>query len=353
MSVVSRVKIASKVAAPMASKALGVSAARAFTGTARAQNKVTVVGAAGGIGQPMSLLLKLSGKVEHLSLFDIVNTPGVAADIAHCNSKGKASTSVTGHKGAEEMATALDGADVVIIPAGVPRKPGMTRDDLFNTNASIVKGIAEQCSKSCPKACFLVVSNPVNSTVPIFADVLKANGVYNTQKLMGVTTLDVCRAQTFVAENQGMDVGKLDVTVIGGHAGTTIMPLLSQVKGAKFSEEDIKALTHRIQFGGDEVVQAKDGAGSATLSMAHAGAYFAGKVLDGLNGVEGVQECAFVENDLTDAPFFATPCTLGKEGVSEVHGFGNLSAFEQALVDDNVPALIKMAQKGSDFVKSN
>ncbi|CAM9652231.1 unnamed protein product [Ectocarpus sp. 13 AM-2016] len=349
MSAVARIQLASKVAVPMASKALGVSSSRFFTGTARAQNKVTVVGAAGGIGQPMSLLLKLSGKVEHLSLFDIVNTPGVAADISHCNSKGK----VTGHKGAEEMATALDGADVVVIPAGVPRKPGMTRDDLFNTNASIVKGIAEQCSKSCPKACFLIISNPVNSTVPIFADVLKANGVYNPQKLMGVTTLDVCRAQTFIAENQGMDVDNLDVTVIGGHAGTTIMPLLSQVEGAKFSDEDIKALTHRIQFGGDEVVQAKDGAGSATLSMAHAGAYFAGKVLDGLNGVEGVTECAFVESDLTEAPFFASPCTLGKDGVSKVHGFGTLSSFEQALVDDNVPALVKMAQKGSDFVKNN
>eukprot|EP00903_Cladosiphon_okamuranus_P017493 g16113.t1 len=341
--------MASKLAAPLASKAAGVSAARSFTGTARAQNKVAVVGAAGGIGQPMSLLLKLSGKIEHLSLFDIVNTPGVAADISHCNSKGK----VTGHKGAEEMATALDGADVVVIPAGVPRKPGMTRDDLFNTNASIVKGIADQCSKSCPKACFLIISNPVNSTVPIFADVLKANGVYYPQKLMGVTTLDVCRAKTFVAENQGMDVDKVDVTVVGGHAGTTIMPLLSQVDGAKFSEEDIKALTHRIQFGGDEVVQAKDGAGSATLSMAHAGAYFAGKVLDGLNGVEGVEECAFVESDLTDAPFFASPVSLGKDGVSKVHGFGNLSAFEQSLVDENVPALIKQAQKGSDFVKSN
>lgn len=64
----------------------------------------------------------------------------------------------------------------MVIPAGVPRKPGMTRDDLFNTNASIVKGLAEACAKSCPDAMFLVISNPVNSTVPIFAEVLKAKG---------------------------------------------------------------------------------------------------------------------------------------------------------------------------------
>lgn len=95
-------------------------------------------------------------------------------------------------------------------------------------------------------------------------------GVYNPRKLFGVTTLDVVRANTFVAENQKFDVNKTNVTVIGGHAGTTILPLLSQVKGAKFSDADIAALTNRIQFGGDEVVKAKDGAGSATLSMVSA-----------------------------------------------------------------------------------
>merc|ERR1712146_575074 len=100
-----------------------------------------------------------------------------------------------------------------------------------------------------------------NSTVPIFAETLKQAGVYDKRKVMGVTTLDVVRARAFVAENQGMDVDKLAVNVIGGHAGTTILPLLSQIEGAKFSDEDLKALTHRIQFGGDEVVQAKDALG--------------------------------------------------------------------------------------------
>ena len=103
--------------------------------------------------------------------------------------------------------------------------------------------------------------------MPIFAEILKKHGVYDPSKLLGVTTLDVCRANTFVAESQGFDVLSTDVTVIGGHAGTTILPLLSQVDGASFSDEQIAALTKRIQFGGDEVVQAKDGAGSATLSM--------------------------------------------------------------------------------------
>lgn len=131
--------------------------------------RVAVVGAAGGIGQPLSLLLKLDNKVSELSLYDVVRTPGVAADLSHCNTNAK----THGFTGPDEIGKALAGSQIVVIPAGVPRKPGMTRDDLFNTNASIVKGIAEAAAKHCPKAFFLVISNPVNSTVPIFAETLK------------------------------------------------------------------------------------------------------------------------------------------------------------------------------------
>lgn len=309
--------------------------------------KVAVLGAAGGIGQPLSLLLKLESKVTELSLFDVVRTPGVASDISHVCTGAK----VSGYVGTEEIGKALTGADVIVIPAGVPRKPGMTRDDLFNTNASIVKGLAEAAAKYAPNANFLIISNPVNSTVPIFASVLKKHGVYNSRKLFGVTTLDVVRANTFVAENQKLIVGNTRVNVIGGHAGTTILPLLSQVKGANFSTQDIEALTHRIQFGGDEVVKAKDGAGSATLSMAYAGNIFTSRLLDALSGTKGIVECSFVENSLTAAPFFSTPVTLGPNGVEEIHSFGTLSAFEQDGLNKMLPDLIAQAKKGFDFAK--
>ena len=129
------------------------------------------------------MLLKLDPRVKELSLFDVVRTPGVASDISHCNSPAQ----VTGYVGMEEVGKSLTGAHVVVIPAGVPRKPGMTRDDLFNTNASIVKGLAEACAKNCPNAMFLIIANPVNSTVPIFAEVLKKHNVYNKKKLFGNT----------------------------------------------------------------------------------------------------------------------------------------------------------------------
>lgn len=149
----------------------------------------------------------------------------------------------------------------------------MTRDDLFNINAGIVKGLIETIAEVAPKAYILIISNPVNSTVPIAAEVLKAKGVFNAQRLFGVTTLDVVRAETFVAELTGnKDPSSLTIPVIGGHSGETIVPLFSQAKPAfKIDADKMAALVNRVQFGGDEVVKAKDGAGSATLSMAYAG----------------------------------------------------------------------------------
>lgn len=154
--------------------------------------KVAVLGASGGIGQPLSLLLKLENQVTELSLFDVVRTPGVAADISHCSTPAK----VTGWVGMEQIGDALKGSNVVVIPAGVPRKPGMTRDDLFNTNASIVKGLAEACAKNCPNAVFLIISNPVNSTVPIFAEIFKKAGTIRSTDccpyLLLIYVLQVC-----------------------------------------------------------------------------------------------------------------------------------------------------------------
>jgi malate dehydrogenase len=254
----------------------------------------------------------------------------------------------TGNTG---LAAALTGASVVVIPAGVPRKPGMTRDDLFNTNAGIVKGLVEQCAIHCPEAVLAIISNPVNSTVPIAAEVLKLKGVYDPRKVCGVTTLDVLRANTFVAQHMNVDPASVSVPVIGGHAGITILPLFSQVPGFAPSDEDRAALTKRTQFGGDEVVQAKAGTGSATLSMAYAGYRFTEQVVRALQGESGIQQCAFVESTVVPAlPYFATPCVFGKDGVEQVLGYGTISAYEQGWLDKMVPELQSQIQKGVDFV---
>lgn len=187
--------------------------------------------------------------------------------------------------------------------------------DACQTNASIVRDLASAVGRVAPTAHILVISNPVNSTVPIVASTLTKLGVYNPSRVFGVTTLDVVRAARFTAGILGIKPDDTPITVIGGHSGPTIVPLLSQsVHGNKIKGEVYNALVHRIQFGGDEVVKAKDGAGSATLSMAYAGAKFTNALLRGLNGEKGVVAPTFVQSPLYKdhgIDFFSSKVELG------------------------------------------
>ncbi|MCC5826339.1 malate dehydrogenase [Alkalimonas sp.] len=308
--------------------------------------KVAVLGAAGGIGQALSLLLKLDLPAgTELALYDLAPvTPGVAVDLSHIPT----AVQVKGY-GKDDLAPALKGADVVMIPAGMPRKPGMDRSDLFNVNANVVKTLAEAIVEQCPKALVGVITNPVNTTVAIAAEVFKKAGTYDPSRLFGVTTLDVIRAETFVAELKGKNPADITVPVIGGHSGTTILPLLSQVAGVSFSDEEVAALTHRIQNAGTEVVEAKAGGGSATLSMGQAAARFCVSLVKGLQGVE-VTEYAYVEGEGEHARFFAQPLVLGKQGVERLLPVGSLSAFEQKAMNEMLPTLQADIKLGEDFV---
>ena len=307
--------------------------------------KVAVLGAAGGIGQALALLLKTqlpSG--SELSLYDIAPvTPGVAVDLSHIPTDVK----IKGFSG-EDATPALEGADVVLISAGVARKPGMDRSDLFNVNAGIVKNLVQQIAKTCPQACIGVITNPVNTTVAIAAEVLKKAGVYDKNKLFGVTTLDIIRSNTFVAELKGKSATEVEVPVIGGHSGVTILPLLSQIPGVSFSDQEVADLTKRIQNAGTEVVEAKAGGGSAT--MGQAAARFGLSLVRAMQGEKGVVECAYVEGDGHYARFFSQPLLLGKNGVEERQSIGKLSAFEQQALEGMLDTLKKDIALGEDFV---
>lgn len=259
---------------------------------------------------------------------------------------------MTGHgPTADGLAAALRGAAIVLIPAGVPRKPGMTRDDLFRTNASIVRDLAGACADAAPAAKVLVIANPVNSTVPIVAAVYRARGVYDPRALFGVTTLDVVRASRFVAERAGTDPADEAVPVVGGHSGLTIVPLFSQTRHPHLAGD--ADLVRRVQFGGDEVVQAKDGAGSATLSMAMAGARMAESLLRAAQGEKGVVEPTFVDSPLykdRGIDFFSSPVELGPAGVEKIHPVGKLDATEEKLLEACLGDLKKNIEKGIQFV---
>lgn len=310
--------------------------------------KVVVLGAAGGIGQSLALLLKTQLPAgSELSLYDIAPvTPGVAVDLSHIPT----AVSIKGFSG-EDARPALVGADVVLISAGVARKPGMDRSDLFNVNAGIVRNLIEQVATTCPKACIGIITNPVNTTVAIAAEVLKKAGVYDKNKLFGVTTLDIIRSNTFVAALKGKQPQQVEVPVIGGHSGVTILPLLSQIPGVSFTEQEAADLTKRIQNAGTEVVEAKAGGGSATLSMGQAAARFGLSLVRALNGESGVVECAYVEGDGKYARFFAQPLLLGKNGVAQRHDIGTLSAFEQQALSNMLDVLHKDIELGENFVR--
>jgi len=325
--------------------------------------KAVVLGAAGGIGQPLSLLLKNSPLIDELSLYDVVNTPGVAADLGHINTPA----TVAGFLPKEDgLAKALQGADVVVIPAGLPRKPGMTRDDLFNKNAGIVRDLIDGIAKTCPKAFILIISNPVNSTVPIAAEVLKGHGVFDPKRLFGVTSLDVVRASTFTSTIIGeKDPRQISVPVVGGHSGETIVPLLSQATPKVDIPEDKYAdLVKRIQFGGDEVVKAKDGAGSATLSMAFAGFRFAESIIKAVRGEKGIVEPTFVylpgveggeevQKAVGGLEFFAVPVELGPNGAAKAtNPFGSITEKEKELLKIAQEGLSKNINAGVEFVKA-
>merc|ERR1712039_358956 len=142
-----------------------------------------------------------------------------------------------------------------------------------------------------------MIVNPVNSVVPAMAELYIKKGL-DPAKIVGITTLDVVRANKFVGEIAGKNPNFINVPVVGGHAGTTILPLFSQDKVSKtIDAEKIPDLDKHVQNAGTDVVDAKGGKGSATLSMAYAGARLGKSVLAGLLGRKRT-ECAYVASTI-------------------------------------------------------
>ncbi|RVW90505.1 Malate dehydrogenase, chloroplastic [Vitis vinifera] len=245
----------------------------------------------------------------------------VAADLSHCNTPAQ----VLDFTGTSELANSLK-----------------------------VKTLVEAVADNCPDAFIHIISNPVNSTVPIAVEVLRRKGVYDPKKVFGVTTLDVVRANTFVAQKKNLRLIDVDVPVVGGHAGITILPLLSRTKpSVSFTDEEVEELTVRIQNAGTEVVEAKAGAGSATLSMAYAAARFVESSLRALDGDTDVYECAYVQSELTELPFFASRVKIGKKGVEAVisSDLQGLTEYEEKALEALKPELKASIEKGVAFAQ--
>lgn len=279
------------------------------TGMSKKQLKVVVAGAAGGIGQPLSMLLKLSPLVGDLGVVDVVGTEGMAADLSHINTPG----AVIGHPPKADAPEPYRDADVLVVLAGRAQKPGESRDDLFKFNARIVESIAKQAADLCPGAMVCIVSNPVNSLVPVFSEVFKSRDCYDPNRILGINTLDCIRTRTFVAERKGLSVEEVKVYCVGGHSGHTILPLLSQTQPqVTFSEKEVEELTFKIQDAANVVINLKAGKGSSTLSIAYATYHFVSQLIEAMHGKENVVESAYVRSDVVAGlTYLATPLLLG------------------------------------------
>merc|ERR1712070_901650 len=212
--------------------------------------------------------------------------------------------------------------------------------------------MGEACATYCPNAMLGLIVNPVNSIVPAMCELYKKKGL-NPKKIVGITTLDVVRANKFVAEKVGCDPSDVDINVIGGHAGATIMPVFSQDKyGAQIPASDVQAMDKRVQDAGTEVVNAKDGKGSATLSMAYAGARLGKAILAGLSGRRRV-ECAYVKSEITDLPYFTSKVVFGENGVQKVLPIGELNEYETKRLEEAKTALKTEIDTGLKYAEAN
>ena len=198
----------------------------------------------------------------------------------------------------------------------------------------------------------------MNSILPAMCELYKSKGL-DPKKIVGVTSLDVVRANKFVAEAVDCDPAEVEVPVIGGHAGTALLPVISKshAKAKDLSEDQVKAVEAHLQEASAEIVSAKDGKGSATLSMAYAGARLAKAILAGLAGKK-TTECAYVmcpeQLDGTSVAYFTTKVTFGKGGVEKVHSIKELglNAYETKRLAEAENALKADIDAGLAYAKN-
>ncbi|MFY7896968.1 MAG: malate dehydrogenase, partial [Phycisphaerales bacterium] len=261
---------------------------------------------------------------------------GKALDLACCGPVEKFDCKITGTFDYADTAN----SDVVVITAGLPRKPGMSRDDLVQINAGIVKSVAEQVKKSSPNAIIIVVSNPLDAMVYV---AWKASG-FPAHRVMGQAgALDVARYKTFLAMELGVSVEDIQGMLLGGHGDDMVpLPNRTSVNGIPIKEmlsaEKINACVDRAKVGGGEIVKLM---GTSAWYAPSAGTVEMVEAI--VRDKKRVIACAgYCEDEYGVAPgqkgkgyFVGVPCVLGSKGVEKIIGF-KLDAEEQKYMDISI-----------------
>ena len=277
--------------------------------------KITVVGA-GHVGATTAQRIAELGFANHVALIDIVEgmPKGKALDLWEAAPVVGYDTRLTG---GTDYALA-DGSDVVIVTAGLPRKPGMSRDDLLKKNTEIVQGVAQEIAARCPDAIVLVVSNPLDVMSYV---TLKTTG-FDRQRVIGMAgVLDTARFRSFIALELDVSVRDVSAFVLGGHGDSMVpLPRYSTVAGIPLphllSEERIEALVDRTRKGGGEIVELL-GSGSAFYAPSAAVVEMTEAIVRDRNRILPCAAWLQGEYGLSDV-FVGVPVKLGAGGIKEI-----------------------------------
>jgi len=308
-----------------------------------ARKKIALIGG----GQIGGVLAQLIAKRElgDVVMFDIVEDmpQGKTLDIAEAARIEGFDVKVTGTNSYKDIA----GSDLIIVTAGLPRKPGMSRDDLLTTNAKIIKAVAEGVRDNVPDAIVIIISNPLDAMVTLFKNVTG----FPSNRVMGQAgILDSSRFSTFIAWELGVSVKDVNAMVLGGHGDTMIpiirhanvngIPVLELLERKYKNKEKVKevidAMVQRTKMAGGEIVKLLK-TGSAFYSPAASATAMAEAILKDQKRLLPV--CALLEGEFdVNGYYVGVPVVLGANGVEKIIEF-SLDEEEQAAFDKSISAV--------------
>ena len=307
--------------------------------------KISLIGA-GQIGGTLAHLLGLKEVASEIVLFDVAAgvAKGKALDIAQSSSVDGFNVKLSGTDDYKD----IKNSDVIIITAGVPRKPGMSRDDLLGINLKIMKKVADGIRKNCPEAFVICITNPLD----VMVMALQKYSNLPKNKVVGMAgILDSSRYKLFLSEEFNVPVKKIEALVMGGH-GDTMVPLpgftkidgkklLELVDEGKITNEKIESINQRTRDGGAEIVKYLE-KGSAYYAPAASGVEMATSYL---NDEKKLLPCAvYINGEYGVKDIYAgVPVIIGKKGVEKIEEI-NLRDNEKAEFSKSVEAVKKLWQ---------
>jgi len=312
-------------------------------------SKISLIGA-GQIGGTLAHLIGTKELVDEVVLFDVVSgiAKGKALDIAQSSSVDGFNVKFSGTNDYKDVKN----SDVIIITAGVPRKPGMSRDDLLGINLKIIKQVAEGIKKNAPNAFVICITNPLDVMVMAFQ---KFSGL-PANKVVGMAgILDSSRFKLFLSLELNIPVKEIDAMVMGGHGDTMVpmprftkvsgKPLLELVKEGKISQERLEEINQRTRDGGAEIVKYLE-KGSAFYAPAASGVQMAEAYL---KNEKKLLPCAVQLNGEYDVNnvYAGVPVVIGKDGVEKIEKIDLDENEKKAFIHsiDAVKALWEAASK--------